>query len=188
MADWIATLSGLTLDAWESAHARLFGHTLRGQVCPYESEYGLEGLFTQPRQLARIMGFYRAFGLETAEAERERADHVSCELEFVDFLSRKEAVASEAGDPELLAETQKALRLFLKDHLGRFGRAFAKLLRESDPAGYFGVLGDLLYDFLGLECLRLGIPPGLELLPLNPAEDENVPMACGDQSELVQLR
>jgi DMSO reductase family type II enzyme chaperone len=186
-AEWIQTLPALTLDAWLSSHARLFGHTPRGQVCPYETEYGQEGLFAQPRELARIMGFYRAFGLETSEAERERADHVSCELEFLDFLCRKEAVAHEAGDAELLAETQKAMRLFLKDHLGRFGRAFARLLRQGDPSGFFGALGDLLHDFLGLECRRLGIAPGLTLLPLRPAEKENVPMACGGQAELVQL-
>ncbi|MBI3694363.1 MAG: molecular chaperone TorD family protein [Acidobacteria bacterium] len=186
-SDWIRTLSALTLDGWLSSHARLFGHTARGQVCPYEAEYGQEGLFAQPRQLARIMGFYRAFGLETAEVERERADHVSCELEFLDFLCRKEAIALEANDPELLVETQKAMRLFLKDHLGRFGPAFARLLRECDAGGFFGALGDVLFDFLGLECRRLGIPPGLALLPLRPAEEETVPMACGDQSELVQL-
>ena len=78
------------------------------------------------------MGFYHAFGLTTRDVERERADHVSCELEFLDFLSRKEALAVESNDALLGSETQKALRLFLRDHLSRFGFAFARLLREND--------------------------------------------------------
>lgn len=185
--DWVQTFQPLTLDLLCSAQGRLFGHTARGSVCPYETEYGQEGLFQQPRQLARIMGFYRAFGLTTRSTERERADHVSCELEFLDFLSRKEAVSLESGDDADWRETRKAIRLFLRDHLGRFGRAFARLLREQEPEGFFGKLGNVLYDFLTFECRRLGIQPSPPLLALRSAEQDKVPMACGEPSDLVQL-
>jgi len=185
---WLPAIESLTMDSWQSGYTRMFGHTARGKVCPYETEYGQQGLFEQPRQLAKISGFYRAFGLEAAGVGHERADHASCELEFLEFLCRKEAVAAEMEDSGTLEETQKAMRLFLRDHVGRFARAFARHLEENDPDGFYGQLGSLLFDYVTLECQRAGIPPGLALLQIREADDDSTPMACGGQEELVQLR
>lgn len=189
---WLGSCRDVSLEELQTSYGRLFAHTARGLVCPYETEYGNEGLFQQPQQLARIAGFYQAFGLAVRSTEGERADHASCELEFLDFLSRKEAYALEAGDAAMLEETQKAVRLFLKDHAGRFGRAFGRLLAEKDADGFFGRLGELLFDFLTLECHRLGIEAGPPLLRLRSGADDNVPMACASESdadsELVQLQ
>ena len=186
--DWFHKLETITLEQWLTAHGQMFGHTVKGVVCPYESEYGQSGLFEQPRRLSKIMGFYSAFGLTTRELERERPDHISCQLEFMDILSRKEAVALELKDHEMWDETRKAVGLFLKDHVGRFGLAFARLLREEDAAGFYGRLADVLFDFLAMECQRVGVPRGSEVLRPRPAEEDGVPMACGDQSDLVQLQ
>jgi DMSO reductase family type II enzyme chaperone len=178
---WIGTWNDLTLDNWRTDHARLFGHTARGTACPYESEYGIQGLFSQPRQLASIMGFYHAFGLEISGGERERADHVSCELEFLEFLSRREAAGVQCE------ETRNAMRLFLREHTARFGFAFARLLKDNSGGGFYGALGAVLEEFLSLECRRLEIEPGLPLLPLRPAEEADVPIACGSREELIQI-
>jgi len=186
--DWIQAIESLEQDVWLTCHSRLFGHTARGQICPYESEYGHEGLFQQPRQLAEIMGFYEAFGLTTRNEERERPDHISCELEFLDFLSRKEALALEMGDDASLEETRKAARLFLRDHVGRFGRALARLLAQEDSQGFFAKLGCLLGVFLTLECSRVGVSPGPLQLELRSAEEDKVPMACGGEADLVQIQ
>src|SRR5918994_7103586 len=43
-----------------SSYRALFGHTARGIVAPYETEYGNEALFQQPQELGDLMGFYRA--------------------------------------------------------------------------------------------------------------------------------
>ena len=185
--DWVATFESLSHEELLARFEKLFGHTARGTVCPYETEYGQEGLFEQPRQLATIMGYYQAFGLTTRTEERERADHAGCELEFLDFLCRKEAYAIESGDEAMRSETRKAQRLFLKDHLGRFGRAFARMLREQEPDGFFGRLGDLLFAFLTWEYGWLRIEPGAVVLPLRSAEDDAVPMACGGKEDLIQL-
>lgn len=179
IAGWVQTFETMTPEKLRAAHAHIFGHTARGIVCPYETEFGQEGEFQQPRQLGKISGFYNAFGLTVRREERERPDHVSCELEFMAFLSRKEAYALEHEDQEMLNETRKAFRLFLRDHLGRFGRAFACLLSKEDPQGFFGRVGGILYEFITLECRRLQLDPGAPLLPLRPAEEDGVPMACG---------
>jgi hypothetical protein len=90
----------------------------------------------------------------------------------------------------MLATVRCATRGFLREHLGRFGRAFASLLMKEDAGGFHGALGVVLFRFLTLECERFGLPPGppcLELRP--PMADDDTPMACGraDQ-ELIQIQ
>ena len=75
------------LTAIFSHHRELFGHTVRGPVPPYETEYGNEALFQLPHELGDLMGFYNAFGLTLKPGQRERADHISCECEFLMFLA-----------------------------------------------------------------------------------------------------
>jgi TorA maturation chaperone TorD len=166
---------------------RLFGHTARGAVPPYETEYGAEALFQQPQELGDLAGFYRAFGLTLNTAEHERADHVSCECEFLLFLALKEAYALEHNDAPMLAETRKATRLFLRDHLGRFGRALGKKLVREDRGGFYGTLGELCYRFITEECKRMGVPAGPETMSLRPATDDRIPMACGSAGECAAM-
>lgn len=175
------TLSGIegSLLTLAESHRRLFGHSARGAVPPYETEYGAEALFQQPQEMGDLMGFYNAFGLALNGRQHERADHVSCECEFLCFLALKEAYALEHGDDSMLEETRKAERLFLRDHLARFLPAFAKKLVREDAGGLYGFLGGVGYGFIVLECARFSVRLGPENLTLRPADDERVPMACG---------
>jgi TorA maturation chaperone TorD len=176
-----------SLEARSERYESLFGHTLRGKVCPYETEYGAAHLFRQAHELADIAGYYRAFGLELSLGCEARVDHVVCELEFFEFLYRKESYALEMGDPEMREVTEKANRKFLRDHLGRFGRAFAIRLIEEDGDGFYGNLGRVLVSFLTLECRRAGLPLGPQVIELLPEEDDNLPMACGSDASPVQI-
>jgi TorA maturation chaperone TorD len=179
-----------------TAHARLFGHS-RGLVCPFETEYGAEGAFRQPQELADIAGTYLAFGLRPPEGGDERVDHAACECEFMGFLARKEAFGlgslptsgGQEGAGELLATVRGAARCFLREHLGRFGRAFASLLIKEDAGGFHGALGALLFRFLSQECQRFGLPPGPPSLELRPPVPDDTPMACGrTDDELIQIQ
>lgn len=164
----------------------LFGHTSRGPVPPYETEYGTDALFLQPQEMADIAGFLRAFGLVLERAQHQRVDHIACECEFLSFLCRKEAYALEQGDEDMLEQTCRAQRLFLRDHLGRFGPAVGhKLAREGE--GFYGALGKVCAAFLEGECRRLGLPVGPAHLELRPPEPDEVPMACGSSSSLLQI-
>lgn len=159
-------------------YRRLFGHTARGGVPPYGTEYGNDTLFQQPQRLADLAGFFAAFGLRLEPAEHERVDHVRCQLEFLAFLARKEAHALATGDAGMLAEVRRAQRLFLRDHLGRFAPALGEHLRREDPRGFYGVLGQVLRRFVEAECRRRGVAAGPENLVLRPNDDDGVPMAC----------
>ena len=160
-----------------------FGHTARGQIPPYETEYGNEALFQQPQELGDLMGFYRAFGLVLKSEKHERPDHVSCECEFLMFLALKEAYALEQDNREMLSETRKAEKLFLRDHLGRFLPTFVTQLTREDSSGFYSTLGELCLRFVAAECVRLQVTLGLANLGLRPADNSRVPMACGSGTE-----
>ena len=192
-----ARLASLTLpevEALSASYWRLFGHTTRGLICACETEYGPDNGFHQPQQLADISGYYLAFGLRPMIAGETRSDHIACECEFMDFLSRKQAHlldrldANADGDlAETLEVTDMAARSFLRDHLGRFGRAFAARVAAEDGDGYFGVLGRVLLQFVDAECGRVGVEAGPVDLIVRPEEIDETPMACGSADQADQL-
>lgn len=169
----------------EKAYRDLFGFTAHPKVPPYETEYGEETLFQQPQELSDLAGFYGAFGLKMNAYER--VDHISCECEFLSFLMRKEAYALEQVNTDMLQETRKAQRFFLKDHWGRFIPAFAKMLNRADPDGFYGRLGNLCHAFARHECARFNVPLGFELMRLRAAEWTAEDFTCGSGEELVQI-
>ena len=177
-------------DGLATTFVRLFGHTTRGLICACETEYGADNTFHQPQQLADISGYYLAFGLRPAAASDARADHVACECEFMDFLNRKEALllTTCSDDDETLEATRGAARTFLRDHLSRFGRAFATRVMIEDPEGFFGVLGRTLCELLDVECRRLNIDAGPIDLLVRPDVADETPMACGAAPELIQIQ
>ncbi len=179
-------------------HDRLFGHTARGVVCPFETEYGSSAPFQQPQTLADIAGFYRAFGLRTRSAINERVDHIGCECDIEMFLALKEAyvmeaLGSEDGterdiDTETLEETRKASALFLRDHIGRFGRAFANALMKESPDRFHGCAARVLYRLLDLDCARLNVPVGPLTLELRSDAEDETPIGCGGEPQLIQIQ
>jgi DMSO reductase family type II enzyme chaperone len=191
--DLVSVIESLPLAEQTSApalaakHRVLFGHTARGGVPPYETEYGNEALFQQPQSLGDLMGFYHAFGLKPKAELHERPDHVSCECEFLLFLALKEALALEQNHREMLDETRRAEKLFLRDHLGRFFSTFAARLGREDPTGFYGKLAELGRAFIAAECARFQVASGPANLGLRPADDSRVPMACGNGAECALM-
>lgn len=172
----------------ETSFRKLFGHTARGLVPPYETEYGEDSLFQPPQEMSDLGGFYQAFGLRVRPSEHERLDHISCECEFLLFLARKEAYALERENAAVLEETRRAARLFLRDHLARWAPAFGRRLAREDRGGFYGALGELLVALVTHECARVGVSAGPELLRLRSTSLGDVPMACGSADELLQIQ
>lgn len=172
--------------------ARLFGHTARGLVCACETEYGPDNAFHQPQQLADIAGYYLAFGLRPAAATEARVDHIACELEFMGFLNRKQALLLAGGGSrdagETLDVTARAERTFLRDHLARFGRAFALRVITEDSSGWFGAMAHVLLAVVEAECARLHVEAGPLDLALRPDVPDAAPIACSTGDELIQIQ
>ena len=157
----------------------LFGHTSRGTVPPYETEYGSGGPFSQPQEMSDISGFFNAFGLALDPARHERFDHICCELEFMCFLCAKQAHALENGDEETTAEIVRTGRIFLRDHLAPFGRTFFFRVTKEAGDSWHGGAAQLASAFLEAECHRLDVPSDRAYLPLRPSDNFDVPAACG---------
>ncbi len=167
------------LPSLHASHQFLFGHTAHGKVPPYETEYGVDDPFRQSHELADLLGFYRAFGLDMNTGRHERCDHVAAECEFLAFLACKEAHELTGENSCARDEVRNAERLFLRDHAGRFGRAFALALARDADHPFYKALGELCGALLLRECEAFGVRPGAELIPLRSTAEDNVPMACG---------
>jgi TorA maturation chaperone TorD len=166
-------------DALSMEYQRLFGHTARGPVSAYETEYGDDTLFQKPQEMSDVAGFFGAFGLTPASGATERVDHIACEVEFASFLARKEAYALESGDTEMLEVTRAAQRSFFRDHLGRFVPSFARRTAGVDPDGFHARAAMLLLELTRAEGRRLEVSLGPEMLRLREPVDDGAPMACG---------
>lgn len=162
----------------QQAYRRLFGHVAQGSAPLYETEYGPDEIFQKPQEMSDIAGFLGAFRLRLDPEARERIDHVSCELEFAAFLARKEAHAIEIRDEEMLLQTRRAMRLFLKDHLARFVPSFAGRIRRQ-AEGFYAVLAELCLALIESDCRRYEAPLGPAALRLRLLVEDNAPMACG---------
>lgn len=117
------------------------------KASPYETEYTRETpqhALSQSHELADIAGFYKAFGLEVSEHYPERVDHIATELEFMQVLTGKEAMALKSNEKEHIYIVRDAQNKFIQDHLGRWAGAFKDKLSKVDHCGFYSTLGELL--------------------------------------------
>ena len=163
----------LSLGELRAEHDRVFGLVLSRECPPYETEYYSSAEpFFRAQQLADIAGFYRAFGLETAQAAPERPDHLALELEFMAFLLREERLALASAGANAAATEQAgvcadAQQSFLSDHLAWWVPSFARGLRRKAEHGFYLAVGHVLAAFMPIERSRLGV--AAPHLPLQPA-------------------
>lgn len=149
-----ASLARLSLQRWRAEHVRCFGYAISKECPPYEAEYDQANLFQKTHTLADIAGFYRAFGVQTAPELHERVDHVSVELEFMEFLCLKQAHAARR---ERIGQCRAAQARFVEEHLGAWSRGFARRLRAVAGRGFFAILAELLGNYVDAEAQRLGV-------------------------------
>jgi len=162
-----SVLKSLSLTELEAQYVRVLGHTLSPECPPYETEYvgshDEADIFPKTQKLADIVGFYRAWGLEVSEQAKERPDHIAIELEFMSYLTRKEAYAHLKGlGNEKIKLCQQAQKKFLMEHLGRWALPFTRLLeRRSLDAGaaYYEKLARLTRAWLTREFAILNVSP-----------------------------
>ena len=160
-------LEALTADDLQASYLQCFGHTISKECPPYETEYGQAHIFEKSQSLADIAGFYRAFGLDLAPDLNDRLDHVSVELEFMQFLCAKEAYAVARGHPqEKLALCRDAQAKFLCEHLGGWAFGFARKLEKKAGHSVHGLAAGILASFLTGEMRAFGLEPGAAAAPL----------------------
>ncbi len=114
---------------------------------------------TRTFEMADVGGFYRAFGVEIADGG-ERVDHIAAELEFMNLLAVKEAIAlGEEGVTEGPGEhaqiCRDASRAFLRDHLTRWAPRLGEGLAVAGGDPIFSLAGRLLGAFIPFDAERI---------------------------------
>lgn len=163
-----------------SAYVELFGHLRAGPCPPYETEYTSQHDFVKNNDLADLMGFYCAFGLDLAGGERP--DYIGVELEFLHFLALKEVIAHQQGKAEGVAVSLDAQKKFLSDHLGRWAEVFATQLSQlpaDDSFAFYRALARTLAALVDWDCAQQGIKPDRVQTWARPSPPPE-PVTCGD--------
>ncbi len=122
-----------------------------GAPCPlYGGHYARDRL----RTMEELVRFYNFFGLRLSPGLMP--DHLTVELEFMHYLTFKEAEARAAGgDVESYLRAQKD---FLDRHLVSWLPQLAAKLRQQRPAPFYRALGGLAARFVECERRYVGRP------------------------------
>lgn len=180
------SLSTMSFEDYEVEFTGTFEVGAPGPPCPPS-----EGLYRKApaRQsiMLQISEFYKHFGLEMDQhgGKRELPDHISAELEFLHFLTFKEAQAREADDKELLTGYMLAQNDFLQRHPLQWISSFADKLETVNP----GIAPSLFAEFtelflyeewdlvtgylmdLGVDTSPLHVPSERPVEKIIPADD-----------------
>ncbi len=142
-----------------NAYQQVFSHTISQTCPPCELEYERTHVFQLTQQLADLSGFYKAFGAQLVEKTSERVDHIAVEMEFMSWLTLKEAyfIQEENGDAQqIVADAQ---RKFFKDHLGRWAPLFLQKMLKQSPPEFYRIVAEAASSFLEFEKNLLGVNP-----------------------------
>jgi DMSO reductase family type II enzyme chaperone len=121
---------------FESEYIRLFDVGAAGPPCPlYGGVYGGDRM----KVMEDAVRFYNFFALRLAPTLHELPDHITTELEFLHYLTFREAEACESGiDP---APLLRAERDFLARHLCRWvPQLRARLAKQKTTCTFFSAL------------------------------------------------
>ena len=131
-------------------YTRLFDAGASGPPCPlYAGLYGGDRL----KKMEEAVRFYNHFGLSTSEEQRELPDHLPTQLEFMHYLTYREAQALHTGND--VGPYRRAQRDFVARQLDSWVPKLHARLEEHEASDFFRSLFKLLADFLAWEGRRL---------------------------------
>ncbi len=119
-----------------------------------ETSYELEKAGRRSVEMADILGFYRAFGVELKAPVEP--DSLVAELEFLSLLYQKEEFLSREGDTEGTKVVREARDKFLREHVGRWYDIFSEKVKEEAEGSFYPKMADLLKTFLDRETEKFG--------------------------------
>ncbi|GAN32429.1 MAG: hypothetical protein DYG83_14315 [Candidatus Brocadia sp. AMX2] len=154
----VRELSRITnIESLQGVYQCVVGHTMSKECPLYETQYGAAHVYQQVHELGDIQGFYKAFGLDVSDIEKERCDHISVEFEFMHFLLYKQAYALENHGDEKSQICVDAQKKFLKEHLGKWVPLFSVLFGRKAGEGFYCAVSALTKEFLRLEMKLMDV-------------------------------
>ncbi|MDG5817248.1 molecular chaperone TorD family protein [Natronococcus sp. A-GB7] len=161
-------------DEYYSNWSALFGFEAGGNIQQYQIEYSPGTIVTSTDTLADLSGFYKAFGLSMEDGNRERADHLCIQLEFLSHLALQTAYLENEDDDTGVEVVTDAQGSFLEDHLGRWTGRFRETLAEEADVEFYRALAALVDSLVADDTDRFGVEPKkFEETPPSPLDGLN---------------
>lgn len=153
-------LSATDKERLQREHMLIFTHGFSKECPPYEIFYGTDGYTMQIEVLMELGGVYKRYGVELSDRADERPDHLSIELEFMQYLAYKEAYGIKHGHPdEAIKVAADGQKKFILNHLGRWVPLFCQFLSQKAAKGLYLHLSELLSIFMANEVRLFGVKP-----------------------------
>ena len=152
-------------EGYERDYLSVFSHVCAADCNPCETAYTAKHIFQTSQKLARLTGFYGAFGLE---AGGERPDHIGVELEFLSFLYYREAVERTKERRFKARVFRRGQKEFLDRHLCRWVVPFIGLVKRKASSETVLSLASLLEQVIKSEAARHGLKLPKSQLDLQP--------------------
>ncbi|MDP2948441.1 MAG: molecular chaperone TorD family protein [Chloroflexota bacterium] len=128
---------------FQAEYNRLFEvGTMGGPPCPL---FGGHHERDRMRVMEELIRFYNYFGLSMAAGQLP--DHITVELEFMHYLTFKEAEARQQNREQ--DSYQRAQKDFLDRHLGKWVPVLRQKLFNFDPPPFFAELVTFTDEFVG---------------------------------------
>lgn len=136
----------LSDDDFSAEFIRLFEVAVGGPECPL---FG--GAYATDRMAAmeEVARFYDYFGLKTSSDANIPPDHICTELDFMQYLTFKEAATP---SPRLGKSYQNAQKDFLARQLGDWVPKMAERLEAEGPNPWFSWIVGLTADFVAADA------------------------------------
>lgn len=177
------SVASVSHEALLDQYIDLFGHGVSKDCPQYECEYDEAHIFLKSHTLAALSSFYSAFGVAPNPELRDRLDHISVELEFMQLLAVKEAYALVHGHgDDKVHLCQDAQKSFLSEHLAPWIKTFIKRVGKKTGQGtpYAATVG-LLDAYMKSEFSAFQIKPAPSHQIIIPLEMESAePDDCDD--------
>ncbi|MEW6717356.1 MAG: molecular chaperone TorD family protein [Chloroflexota bacterium] len=144
-------------------YTRLFDHTERIPVAPWESVYLSKDHLLFQQQVLEVRSWFNSYGLEIINLHKEPEDHVGLELAFLAHLANLGLSAMGEGNESRLEELLDAQRRFLSEHPLKWVPNWCDLMvRYAHTDFYRGVALILRGSLMEIaEILDLEIPEEL---------------------------
>ena len=142
-------LAEVTFGDFEVGYVQTFDVGAPVPPCPmYEGSYRKDEIRTAI--MIEVSEFYKLFGLamNNEEGKRELPDHLIPELEFLHFLTFREAQARKDENQESLKSCLYAQKDFLERHLALWVPKFSSELQRKSSVPFYGHLAGITSMFI----------------------------------------
>lgn len=141
-------------------HTRLFIGPYRLPAPPYESVYRTDERLVMQQPTIEVRKAYREAGLEVKGIYTNPDDHISAELEFMEYLCGKTASSLKSKDAQEAMKHIELQRKFLEEHLNKWVPAFSEDIIKNTNQDFYRGAALLLRGFISLERERMKFNTG----------------------------